>query len=127
MARRKNDYLFIPQRRRSHTGIFLLVLLLLAVTVAGALIINHASNKRIVLSSEKVHVMGLAKEYEGFSLYSRRRIGFEFEVGKEDAKNLFKMTPYFYKTSEADAKKLDSAEKIVTEADFYITVYRKDQ
>ncbi|MBE6551561.1 MAG: methyltransferase domain-containing protein [Ruminococcaceae bacterium] len=67
------------------------------------------------------------KEYEGFSLYSRRRIGFEFEVGKEDAKNLFKMTPYFYKTSEADAKKLDSAEKIVTEADFYITVYRKDQ
>ena len=68
MARRKNDYLFIPQRRRSHTGIFLLVLLLLAVTVAGALIINHASNKRIVLSSEKVHVMGLAKEYEGFSV-----------------------------------------------------------
>lgn len=65
------------------------------------------------------------KEYEGFSCFSRKRVTFEINIGKEDAKNLFKMTPYVYKTSEADARKLDSVEEIATEADFYITVYKK--
>lgn len=68
MARRKNDYLFIPQRRRNHTGMILLILLLFAVTIAGALVVNHASNQRVVLAAEKVHIMGLDKGFEGFSV-----------------------------------------------------------
>lgn len=68
MARRKNDYLFIPQRRRSHVGTWLLILLLLIALIAAVLVINHTTNKTVVLSTEKVHLMGLDKNYEGFTV-----------------------------------------------------------
>lgn len=38
---------------------------------------------------------------------------------------LFSMTPYYYRTSEADMKKLDALEKLETEIDVKIKIYRK--
>jgi len=44
----------------------------------------------------------------------------------EDIQNLFKMTPYYYKTSETDRKKLEKVEKLEVQLEFVLTVYRKD-
>lgn len=44
----------------------------------------------------------------------------------EDIINLFKMTPYYYKTSADDQKKLENLQVLSTQAEFGIRVYRKD-
>ena len=44
----------------------------------------------------------------------------------EDVNNLFKMTPYYYKTGIDDQQKLASLESVETEAEFGIRIYRKD-
>jgi len=65
------------------------------------------------------------KEYEGFELISRERLTFTADLDGDTAKALFKMTPYTYKTSAEDMKKLDGITSLTTEADFYITQYIK--
>lgn len=55
-----------------------------------------------------------------------KKIRFEISLPeKEDRMDLFAMTPYFYRTSPNDAKKLENAEGLVTEAEFNIEVYEK--
>ena len=46
--------------------------------------------------------------------------------GNEDVMSLFSMTPYYWRTSEADRKKLETVERLTTEIDFDIFVYRKE-
>ena len=54
------------------------------------------------------------------------KVRFEIELSdKEDRMNLFAMTPYFYRTSRKDAEKLENADRLVTEVEFDIEVYRK--
>ncbi|NLZ45510.1 MAG: methyltransferase domain-containing protein [Clostridiales bacterium] len=45
----------------------------------------------------------------------------------ETVKDLFSMTPYYYKTSRSDFKKLDSIRHLETEIEFGILVYKKDK
>ena len=45
--------------------------------------------------------------------------------GTENIKNLFAMTPYYWKTSQDDAKKLDNVEKLDTEIDIIFEIYQK--
>lgn len=45
----------------------------------------------------------------------------------ESIRNLFSMTPYSYRTSEKDMKKLLSLERLTTEVEVEIYVYRKDK
>ena len=67
--RRKNDYLFAPQKQKhSHWGAFLTIFLMLLAIVVTLALTNHASNQRITLASEKVHVMSLDKAFEGFTV-----------------------------------------------------------
>lgn len=40
--------------------------------------------------------------------------------------SLFKMTPYYYKTGRADQQKLESVDRLATQARFRIRVYRKE-
>ncbi len=44
----------------------------------------------------------------------------------EVIQNLFKMTPYYYKTSANDQQKLEMLDKLQTKAQFSLRVYRKD-
>lgn len=46
-------------------------------------------------------------------------------VGKENIAALFSMTPYYWRTSEADKKKLSSLESLETNIEFEINVYKK--
>lgn len=65
-------------------------------------------------------------ELEGFKLIFRAEVKKEILLkGTEDIKNLFMMTPYYYKTSSEDQKKLDNIEKLSTETEFLVLSYIK--
>jgi len=50
---------------------------------------------------------------------------YSFLPSKEERRALFEMTPYFYRTSESDKQRLDSAEDISITAEFNIHIYQK--
>ena len=45
--------------------------------------------------------------------------------GKEDIEALFSMTPYYWRTGESDRERLRSIDRLQTEIEFEINVYRK--
>ena len=47
------------------------------------------------------------------------------KLSGEDMKNLFVMTPYFYRTSEKDLEKLSGTDELSCRAEFGIVVYTK--
>ncbi len=64
---------------------------------------------------------------QGFELAEEIKICKEIELeNNEDIQNLFKMTPYYYKTGESDQKKINSLKCLKTQAEFGIRVYRKE-
>lgn len=66
-------------------------------------------------------------EINGFSLLDALEIKKEIHLNSnEDIKNLFMMTPYYYKTSVSDQKKLDMLDNLTTETEFQILTYKKD-
>ncbi|MBQ6947611.1 MAG: methyltransferase domain-containing protein [Clostridia bacterium] len=66
------------------------------------------------------------EEYEGFELVGKREIRYEMTLESAgDIANLFKMTPYYYKTSKEDQQKLEKLERLTTAAEFSILCYRK--
>ena len=95
----------------------------------------------IVVSSGKNHLLGLKKAvYETvytneeradlpkqMKLENRTELEYTIKLDTADAiRNLFSMTPYSYRTSEKDYRKLLSLEYLETEIDVEIAVYRKD-
>ena len=88
------------------------------------------------------HLMGLKKavydkayanvvdndELDGFELISSSQIKGEIVLTENSQiLNLFMMTPYYYKTSEKDQKKLDLLSNLRTEIEFEVRVYRKSE
>lgn len=62
-----------------------------------------------------------------FTLIDKREIRSKIKLSSnEDIENLFTMTPYYYKTSSEDQKKLHSLSELETEIEFGILVYRKN-
>lgn len=62
----------------------------------------------------------------GFRLIKSKKVTKDIALkSNEDIKNLFMMTPYYYKTSEKDQKKLDIIDKLVVETEFMVLIYRK--
>jgi len=66
------------------------------------------------------------EEYEGFTLVSRRDIKYMIRPEGEDIQNLFRMTPYYYKTGKEDQEKLAAREVLDTEVEFAILCYKKN-
>lgn len=65
-------------------------------------------------------------QIEGFDLLRTDKIsGSIFLSSSQTIKNLFMMTPYYYKTSEKDFNKLDSVSSLNVETEFGILIYRK--
>lgn len=62
----------------------------------------------------------------GFEILSSTNVKYGFSLDcNEDILNLFKMTPYYYNTSQKDAKKLDRISSLDVNAAFLITEYKK--
>lgn len=69
MGKRKNAYLFAPQKqKRSHLGAFFIVFLMLGAIVLTVWLTNYGANRNLTLKTEKVHVMALDKTYEKFTV-----------------------------------------------------------
>ena len=59
-------------------------------------------------------------------LVEKIEIDFEIELNTNtDIKNLFAMTPYYWKTSKEDFEKLDNISYLKTEIDVIIAIYKK--
>lgn len=67
-----------------------------------------------------------APQTELLKLKSKNKISDKFDISQKDLKTLFSMTPYFYRTSEADKAKLDNVENIELTASFIILEYVKE-
>ena len=94
-----------------------------------------------VVGAGKDHLMGLKRAiyedtYENgeradlpknMTMVERSVVRFDIEVfGQDDIAALFSMTPYYWRTSESDKEKLALLDRLSTEIEFEINVYRKD-
>ena len=67
-----------------------------------------------------------ALDIDGFDLINTRRLTYTIKLtSNADVKNLFKMTPYSYKTGSRDEKKLDEIDGIKTTVDVIVASYIK--
>ncbi len=64
-------------------------------------------------------------EYKGFEFVGRYSVGSVISVSGDEAADLFKMTPYYYKTDLSAIDKIRLKDKIDTEIQFDFLVYRK--
>lgn len=63
----------------------------------------------------------------GMALIERRTVRENIRIeGQADIAALFAMTPYYYRTSEADRAKLAALDTLETEIEVDLTVYRRD-
>lgn len=64
--------------------------------------------------------------YEGFSHLGCEKVRYDVRIEeKEDIESLFRMTPYYWKTSAKGSEKLSSIETLETEISFDIHIYEK--
>ena len=83
---------------------------------------------KLVKTNEKIaeEVVGSYKNIEKTVVGAFNKISDKFDISQKDLKTLFSMTPYFYRTSEADKAKLDNVENIELTASFIILEYVKE-
>ena len=63
----------------------------------------------------------------GFGLVRSDRLSYEVTVSGNDAvSELFMMTPYAYRTGNAERERLSSLDAVATELEFYVDIYRKE-
>ena len=94
----------------------------------------------IVAGAGENHLLGLKKAiYEttyknteredmpkGMELVEENTVAFDLELKEKNLiLALFSMTPYYYRTGEADLKKLESLESLKTEIEVKIKIFRK--
>ena len=95
----------------------------------------------IVVSAGEEHLMGLKRAMyrevygnderadmpKGMVRLCQERLKYTVDIEEnEDILNLFSMTPYYWRTSRADAEKLSLLESLSTEIDILFTVYTKE-
>ena len=65
-------------------------------------------------------------ELDGFELISAREVRYEFDLSdNSDIKNLFMMTPYYYKTGVKEQARLNTLQSLRISAEFLIIQYKK--
>ena len=63
----------------------------------------------------------------GFTLVGKTPVTFDLHLkNTEEISSLFKMTPYYYKTSREDQKKLENLKALDTHGEFLILEYKKE-
>jgi 23S rRNA (guanine745-N1)-methyltransferase len=61
-------------------------------------------------------------------LLEKEKLSYEFTLeGNEAIKDLFSMTPYFYRTGRESVERLNRLEKLTTLAEFDIFVFGKEK
>ena len=66
-------------------------------------------------------------DIDKFKCVDFKRIAYEIELKtNKDIRNLFSMTPYSYKTSADDEKKIESLDHLATRVEFALAIYIKE-
>lgn len=64
-------------------------------------------------------------ELDGFELVEKKRISYVMTLeSQEDIQPLFAMTPYYYRTGRREQDRLSSLDRLVTQADFELLIYK---
>ena len=100
----------------------------------------NESGVLIAVHSGKEHLLGLKQAIykeahfnderadlpQNMELVQNEELKYTIKVqGNDNIKNLFAMTPYYWRTSKSDIEKLDFVDEIETEIDIMFSVYRK--
>ena len=86
---------------------------------------NHLYGLKEALYENPTHNEEKVPDYEGFILEDTAFLSYKMHLEGDDAAALFAMTPYFWRSSKDIREKSAELEKVTTDADFIIKVYRK--
>lgn len=87
---------------------------------------NHLWELKCALYKEPYKNKPEKRNDELFELVSQKEIKYKIKLtDKEDIENLFKMTPYYYKTGRMDAERLLYLESLETTVHFGVEIYEK--
>lgn len=65
-------------------------------------------------------------DLEGFAFTGKKRISYKITLdSQEDIQSLFSMTPYYYRTGKMEQERLAALNKLETQVDFELLVYKK--
>ena len=96
---------------------------ILVVVCAGP---DHLLGLKKALYNEIRHNDARADRPEGLEKLCSKQLSYDITVsGGDNIKNLFAMTPYYWKTSQDDVKKLDLLDELTTRIDINFEVYKK--
>lgn len=99
----------------------------------GCLILVGAGERHLLGLKERIYSdpylnPGRADLPTHMRLLERSKLTYRICVeGNEDVKALFSMTPYYWRTSQADRAKLDDCDTLETDVDFDIFLYEKEE
>ena len=62
-----------------------------------------------------------------FSLISKTKVTDKIRISENELKELFSMTPYFYRTSQENKDRLNGIGEIMLTVDFVILEYKKTE
>ena len=95
----------------------------LAVAWAGE---NHLLGLKEAIYQTARKNDGRADMPSGMEKIDEFQVSYKIELkSEEEIKNLFAMTPYYWRTSATDVEKLNGMSKLVTDVDIMISVFRK--
>lgn len=86
---------------------------------------NHLFEMKEIIYNQPYKNDEQAPSCAELKLISESKVSDRVRISREDLKELFSMTPYYYRTSEADRKKLDNVDEIDLTVEFVILEYRK--
>ena len=98
----------------------------------GRLIVGAAGRKHLLELKQAIYDEAYENEGRrdlpaGFVPERQERVTYTFDCAGEDLRPLFSMTPYVFKTSLADAAKLDALPGLTITADFDLFIYKKQE
>ena len=88
--------------------------------------IDHLDGLKAILYDDVYKNEEKFLSYEGFELIKKENLKYTVKItGNSTIYNLFTMTPYFYRTSINDKKKLEGVDEITTTIEVNFLVYKK--
>lgn len=87
---------------------------------------RHLYDLKQVLYTQVYENESEATQYPGFTLLHEELLDYEKEIlGQIDIKALFQMTPYYYRSPKQSSQDLLAMDRLKTQIQFHIEVYRK--
>lgn len=86
---------------------------------------EHLYELKKAVYDNPIYNQPINMKINGFEITSEEVLKYTFTASNSDIKNLFMMTPYYYKTSPKDKSKLDEIESLEITAEFVISIYKK--